>query len=260
MRVTSRWVDVPSENGNMAVFVAEPEEPGVYPGLAYFHVILGINEQHRSIAERLASEGYVVAMPDLYHRIGYRTEFKWPEQREDAFKASGARTYYGIAADSRLALNLLRELPNVDPQRLGTIGYCGGGTVAFLTGCFHKDVKAVISMYGSNLASLETTSGRPVPPLQLAENLEAAVLSISGDADRNPSPADIKVAAATFEKLGKPFEYHIWDGDPPAGHAFFDADIPDFHNPAAVEWAWPIKLDFLKRHLRDAPVASAAGG
>lgn len=258
MNTKSRWVDVPSESGRMAVFVTEPEAPGVYPGMVYYHVILGINDQHRSIAERLASEGYVVVMPDLYHRIGYRSEFKWPDQREDAFKAAGARTYYGIAADSRLALNLLREMPNVDAQRLGAIGFCGGGTVAFLTGCFNQDVKAVVDMYGSNLASLETSLGRPAPVLQLAAALQAPVLSISGAADQNPSPADIKVAAATFEKLGKPFEYHIWEADPPAGHAFFDADIPDFSNPAAVEWAWPIALDFLKRSLEEAPATSGA--
>ena len=84
------------------------------------------------------------------------------------------------------------------------------------------------------------------------------MLSISGGADQRPSPADIKVAAATMEKLGKSFEYHIWEGDPPAGHAFFDADIPDRHNAAAVEWAWPIKLDFLRRHLKEATPATSA--
>ena len=260
MEVSTRWMDVPSENGKMAVFVAEPAEAGRYPGLAYFHVILGINERHRSIAERLASEGYVVAMPDLYHRLGYRTEFHWPDEREQAFKAAGTRSDFGHAVDSRMALNLLREMPNVDPDRLGTIGYCGGGTVALIAGCVHSDVRAVVSMYGGGMGSTDTSLNRPVPVLQLAANLKAPVLSISGAADGNPSPADVKVAAATMEKLGKTFEYHIWEGDPPAGHAFFDADIPDFHNQAAVDWAWPIKLDFLRRNLKEANVAAPAGG
>ncbi len=109
------------------------------------------------------------------------------------------------------------------------------------------------------MASLETTQRRPVPPLQLAASLNAPVLSISGGADRNPSPADVRMAAAAMERLGKSFEYHIWDGDPPAGHAFFDADLPDRHNAAAVEWAWPIKLDFLRRNLQGAPAGTAAG-
>ena len=43
MAVNTRWVDVPSENGKMAVFVAEPAAPGRYPGLAYFHIVLGAN-------------------------------------------------------------------------------------------------------------------------------------------------------------------------------------------------------------------------
>ena len=44
-------------------------------------------------------------MPDLYHRVGYRTEFRWPEEREQATAARETQTDYGLAVDSRMALN-----------------------------------------------------------------------------------------------------------------------------------------------------------
>jgi carboxymethylenebutenolidase len=250
MDVRSGWVDLPAEGGRMAAYVAEPVGPGPFPALVYFHVVLGINQQHRGMAERIASEGYVVVMPDMYHRTGYRQEFRFPEEREKAFQTAATVSQFGIAADSRVALNYLRERPNVDAGRLGVVGYCGGGTMAFLAACFHRDVKAAAVMYGTNLVTAEVTPRRPVRPLDLAENIQGPVLLISGNGDRNPSPADVKIAAATMEKLGKSFEHHIYQGDPPAGHAFFDADIPQLSHPAAAAWGWPIKLDFLKRHLQ----------
>ena len=71
----------------MAVFVAEPDTAERLPGLVYFHVLPGLNAQHRSMAVHLAAEGYVVAAPDLYHRVGYRTEFDYPREREQAYEA-----------------------------------------------------------------------------------------------------------------------------------------------------------------------------
>ena len=43
MDVKTSWVDVPAEGGKMAVQVAEPDGPGPYPAIVYFHAILGIN-------------------------------------------------------------------------------------------------------------------------------------------------------------------------------------------------------------------------
>ena len=249
MDIQTRWVDVPSETGRMAVFVAEPTGPGPFPGLAYFHVLPGINEQHRSMAARIASEGFVVAMPDLYNRMGYRTEFKPPAEREQAFAARRSLTYYGLAADSRMALNLLREHDRVDPERLGVIGYCLGGTVAYLAAAFHGDVRAAAVMYGPGLVSPEITPGVPVSPLELADRIKGPMLWLSARGDEIAPPSDAEAITARMEALGKTFECHIYE-DPKVGHAFFDEDIAHFYDADAAAWGWPIKLDFLRRHLQ----------
>ena len=247
--VNTRWMDVPSETGRMAVFVAEPAQAGSYPGLAYFHVLPGINEQHQAMATRLASEGYVVAMPDLYNRIGYRTSFAIPSQREEASAARAALTHYGLAADSRMALNLLREHPLVDASRLGVIGYCMGGTVAYLAAAFHADVRAAAVLYGPDIASIDPTPGKPVAPVELADRIGCPMLWLSASGDALVPPADVNKIAARMQELGKDFECHVLDDDM-VGHAFFDEDVPRFYNAAASEWGWPIKLDFLRRHLQ----------
>ena len=253
MEVSTSWVDLPGEAGKMALFVAEPQEPGPHPGIVYFHPIMGINETTRQTAERIASEGFVVVVPNMYHRVGYRVEYVWPQDMQVSFKSAATLNFYGMAADSRVALNFLKERPNVAPDRVGVIGYCMGGTIAFLAACFHRDIAAAAVIYASHLDTTEVSPGRPVPPLHLAGNIQAPMLSISGNGDNNPAPADIKIIAATMEKLGKSFEHHIWEGDPPAGHAFFAEDLPERYNEAAAQWGWPIKLDFLKKHLQERP-------
>ena len=247
--VNTRWVDLPSETGRMAMFVAEPAGPGPYPGLAHFHVLPGINPNQQATAERIASEGYVVAIPDLYHRVSYRTSFSFPAGSEEARAVAATLTYFGKAMDSRIALNFLREHDLVDPQRLGVIGYCMGGTIAYLAAAFNKDVKAASVNYGPGLVAPPKPPASPVSPIDLAEWIDCPVLSLSASGDQLVPPADIEAAAARMAELGKSFEYHIYD-DASVGHAFFTEDQERFYSEDAANWGWPLKLDFLAKHLK----------
>ena len=232
------------------MFVAEPVEQATYPGLVHFHVLPGANEQHQAMAMRLAAEGYVVALPDLYNRISYRTSFALPDEREQAYAARKSLTFYGLAADSRTALNFLREHDNVDPSRLGVVGYCMGGTVAYLAAAFHSDVRAAAVLYGPDLVTPELSPGMPISPLELADRITCPMLWLSAAGDPLVPPAEAEVIRAKMASLGKSFESHIYD-DPDVGHAFFDEDVPRFYNADAADWGWPIKLDFLRRTLQD---------
>ncbi len=187
-QVETRWIDATSETGKMAVFIAEPTGSGSYPGIAYCHALPGINQQHRSMAERIAAEGYVVAIPDLFNRISYRTEFRLPDERDRAQAARQSLTYFGLAIDTRLALNALREHERVDPTRLGVVGYCMGGTVAYLTAAVHGDVRAAAVMYGVGLVNPEITPAVPVRCLDLADWIDCPMLWLSARGDELVPP------------------------------------------------------------------------
>ena len=247
-QVQTRWIDATSETGKMAIFIAEPTGSGPYPGIAYCHALPGINQQHRSMAERIAAEGYVVAIPDLFNRISYRTEFRLPDERDRAQAARQSLTYFGLAVDTRLALNALREHERVDPTRLGVVGYCIGGTVAYLAATVHRDVRAAAVMYGVGLVNPEITPAVPVRCLDLAGWVDCPMLWLSARGDELVPPAEVGTIAERMGSLGKDFDWHIFD-DPDVGHGFFEEDIPRFYNAAAAEWGWSLKLDFLKRHL-----------
>ncbi len=255
MQVKTRWTDVPTADGPMALYVVEPEEAGSYPGIVIFHAMLGLAELWRDIAEVIAADGYVIVLPDMFHRLGRRVEFKWPEQQQEGFAAVASTGYATWAVDSRAALDYLRSLPNVDTERLGTYGHCYGGAVAFVSAAYNPDVRAVLSVCPSGIVSRAPREGEP-PPIELAPRINASVLCLSGSADLNPTPAEVESVSQAMARARKSFEYHVYEGDPPAGHAFFERDLPMF-NAGAVDWAWPLKLDFLRRTLQEPPVPAA---
>ncbi len=249
MDVKTEWVQVPSETGTMSVFVAEPVGPGSFPGIAHFHVLPGIGQNQQNTAARIASEGYVVAIPHLYHRLTEKRAFNLPDDREEANAASRSLTYYDKAMDGRMALNLLREHDLVDPNRIGVIGYCMGGTIAYLNAAFHSDVKAAVVCYGPGLVAEPKPPASPSSPIDLAEWIDCPVLSLSASGDPLVPRADIEAAAARMKELGKSFEHHIYEDDN-VGHAFFTEDRPDLYHEGAASWGWPLKLDFLARNLK----------
>jgi carboxymethylenebutenolidase len=235
----------------MAAYVVRPSLTGHYPALILFHAVLGLTHVWRDVAEELAQHGFVVAAPDLYHRTGHRLEFPdFPGQRDEAFAAAAATGYATWTQDARAVINFLKGQRDVVSARIGAYGHCYGGAVAFVVAAeLADDIHSILMVCPSDMLRRAVSPNYPVPPFEFAATVQADVLCLSGSADRNPSPADVKEMASAMRAAGKPFESHIYDGEPPCGHAFFERDLP-FYNEAAVRWAWPIKLDFLRRTLQ----------
>ena len=251
MRVREEWVEVPAEFGTMSVHVAQPEVEGLYPGIVSFHSFIGISDYRLEVSRRLAGKGYVVALPDLFHRKGKRLLFGLPEQENEAVATSASLSFLRMAVDSRVAVNCLKSRSNVDPARIGALGFGMGGTVAFVAACANADMKALAIAYSRNLVPGVLSPGRPITPLMMVEEINCPVLFLSSSGDPVPSPADVKVLAAVMEKYGKSFEYHIHSAEPPVGHAFMEKDIAQFYDAAASAWGWPLIDSFLERTLKD---------
>jgi carboxymethylenebutenolidase len=246
METRACWKELPGDGAPMSMYVAEPADSGTFPAILHFHTILGVNPQHQSMARRIASEGYVVVIPDLYYRLGKRMVFEPTPDRTSRMAAVGSLTDWGLTADTRSTLDYLKGYANVDNARIGVLGYCVGGRVAFLAACLHRDVKAAVIAYGTEITEAALSPKHPALPLDLAEGISGPMLHLSGSLDQISSPAHVESIAATLIDLGKQFEYEIYEG---AGHAFFDEDIPERFNPVADAAGWERKLSFFKRFL-----------
>jgi len=135
------------------------------------------------------------------------------------------------------------------------MGFCSGGRHAWLCACRLGGIDALVDCWGGNVIVDDPAAlapARPVAPIDLTENLHGPVLGIFGNEDKNPSPDQVNRTEAVLKRLGKPYEFHRFDG---VGHGFLVVSRPAYKPEQATE-AWGRILAFLKTHLNTtAPAA-----
>lgn len=237
---TIKTVDV--QGSPMEVFVFEPEGEGPHPGIVLAQHIpvghTGVENDTFTLktAERLAENGYTVSVPFIFHW--------WPKEDEMQVKRDEARDDW-MAADMQGGYDVLDDMASVDSERIGIVGHCWGGRVAWIGACHNPNYKAAAIFYGGRI-KLVMGDGE-TPPIALTGNIKCPVIGFFGNDDENPSPQDVDDYDAALTAAGVPHTFHRYDG---AGHAFQAFPMEERYRPEASEDAWGKLLDFLKEHLQ----------
>ncbi|MCH8225944.1 MAG: dienelactone hydrolase family protein, partial [Chloroflexi bacterium] len=149
----------------------------------------------------------------------------------------------------------LRSLPYTN-GKVGVIGFCSGGRQVYLLACRIPSIDAAVDCWGGGVTATadQLTPRQPVAPIDLTKDMNCPLLGIFGEEDARPSPADVEATEAELKRLGKNYEFHMYEN---AGHGFFAVDRPSYRQQAAVE-GWERVFDFYGRHLRTG--AGAATG
>ena len=225
----------------MPTLVFEPSGDGPHPGLVIAqhlpvaHAGLEADPFQVDVGRRYAAAGYACVMPWLFHW--------WPANTDVAIKRAEFRDDRTVD-DLAAAFDLLAGLDPVDPDRIGILGHCWGGRVAWLGACHEPRYRACGVFYGGRV-KLAFAGGAPAP-ITLAGNIRCPVLGIFGNDDEGPSPADVDDYAAALAAAGVEHEFHRYDG---AGHGFQDFNNPERYREAQSEDAWARALAFFGRHL-----------
>jgi carboxymethylenebutenolidase len=191
----------------------------------------------KSVAERLASAGYVVATPSLFARLG--EDVLEYADHDRAVELLGRLTTVDILEDVRSAFDQLTVRSDVAAAGVGVLGFCFGGRCAFLAATELK-VACSVSFYGPGIAAPD-----PDGPLARAAGLRAPMLLVFGGLDPLiPTAARTRIAKELAEH-GKDHEIETY---PLVGHAFFNDARPDRYDEGAARAAWARTLDFLGRH------------
>lgn len=185
--------------------------------------IFGVTAHLRSVADRYAAAGYLALAPAFFDRIRPNAEFD-PQQSE------AARGYANQLQDTNTYADLSATVKFASAVgRVGVIGYCWGGTVAYVAAC-RLAIAAGVSYYGTRTQNY------------LTEHPKCPMLYHFGELDTFIPPTVI----AQIKAVDPKGEFHVYAG---AGHAFNNEQRPDRYHAAAAQLAFQRTLDFLRQTL-----------
>jgi carboxymethylenebutenolidase len=170
-------LDLRTGDGFLDLHVFHPDGVGPWPAVVFYMDAFGVRAELCGMAERLASHGYVVALPNLYYRSGAYAPFDPRDvaaggAERDRFKGMIASIGNGLVmADTAAVLASLEQHPVVRRGPKGVVGYCmGGGFALAAAGTFPDVVAVAASFHGGSLAT-----DKPDSAHRLAERIRARV-------------------------------------------------------------------------------------
>lgn len=134
-------------SGEFSGYLALPAA-GHGPGVVIGQEIFGVNPNIRAVADRFATEGYVVLAPELFWRLERDVQLSY--EGEDLQRAFSFMHRFDIdkgVEDIATTLETLRDLPEVDGEQVAFVGFCLGGKLAYLTAA-RTDIACSIGYYG----------------------------------------------------------------------------------------------------------------
>jgi len=210
--------EVASSGVQLPVFAALPD--GASRGdVLIIHDIWGANEFYQDLARRLAGAGYAAYLPDLFVRQGNLPE----PTREAAFARASQHSFPQAIADLQRVIDVLETRGG---GKLGTVGFCMGGTLVMLLAAREPRVAAGVIYYGFP-ANPNPTDNRPLEPLQEADRVGHPLLGFWGDQDHGVGIDNVERYRAALAAAGKQHDFTIYPGLP-HGFLTFDPDKPHF--------------------------------
>ena len=187
------------------------------------HEIFGVNSHIRAVTDRFAAQGYLAIAPSLFDRVRRNVELGYTPQDVEQGRGYALQIPEDkLLLDLTACINVIRRAGGV-----GVVGYCWGGSLAYLAAC-ELPVRAAVSYYGTR--TVQMLDRKPKVPVQYH----------FGEQDKTIPPENIaKIRAAHPQG-----EYFVY----PADHGF-NCDQRASFAPASAQLAQERTLAFFARHL-----------
>jgi carboxymethylenebutenolidase len=208
-------------------YVVQPGVPAK-GGLVIVQEIYGVNAHIRAVADRFADEdGFVVVAPALFDRIERGVDLGY--EGEDMQQAMNFLKGFDIETavdDIAAAVQCERCFRNV--KKIGVVGYCLGGTLAWLSAA-RLPISAAVGYYGGLITKY------------LGERPKVPVMLHFGELDQHIPAEEIDTIAKAYPDVPI-HRYH-------AGHGF-NCDMRGSYDASSARRARERTLEFLREHLR----------
>jgi carboxymethylenebutenolidase len=239
-------ITVTHEKYRIPAYVAGEENN--HAGVILIHEAWGLNQNIRSLTDRLAAEGYLVFAPDLISQTGITekidqsilAEAANPATRDEAQKKMRAimspirSEEFGMETVERLKIcfNYLKQEYGL--KKIAVMGFCFGGTYSYSLAVNEPDLSAAVPFYGHAPENEEELAKISCPILAFYGEKDTALIQ------------DLPRLQKSMKKFNKDFRFKVY---PNTGHAFMNDTNPTTYNKEASGDAWKEALQFLKRHL-----------
>ena len=245
--MSATTLPIPTDAGDLPGMLWLPEnleEP--VPGLVVLQEIFGLSASMQQRCADLAARGYAVLAPQLFARLdppvaGIEDGEELEPWLEEGMALTARLPCERAEADALAAIGALRAHGAVDAERVGLVGFCYGGGLAFSAAASaaeeDRPVSVLVSYYGSALPTL----------LHRAPAVDVPSLHHFGTADAFIPLEQVERIREAVTAGGdrEQVRFVLHEG---AGHAF-DNPHPGLHHAAASEAAWRQTLDVLAEVL-----------
>jgi carboxymethylenebutenolidase len=225
----------------MRVYVASPQPAGQYPGILFYSDIYQLGLPITRLADRLAGYGYVVAAPEIFHRLEPIGTVIEPNSLGRLRGNDNARRTPIAAydADAIAVLDWLQTQDQVATGDIGSLGFCIGGHLA-LRAALQPTVKLSVCCYPTGVHSGKLGQDRADTLERLGE-IKGAVLTLFGGLDPHvPLDAREQIIEA-LDGAGVTHKTLLYDAD----HTFM-RDDGHRYDPLATDGAWQVITESLR--------------
>ncbi|MET0851226.1 MAG: dienelactone hydrolase family protein [Candidatus Rokuibacteriota bacterium] len=197
----------------------------VAKGLVVIQEIFGVNKHMKRVTDAFAADGYVAIAPAIFDRVERDYDTGYSQEEIDRGRATrGKCDLDQLVMDVKAAVTQLKS----EGLKVGVVGYCLGGTMAWLAATRIDGIAAAVPYYGGGVAAAAN------------EKPKCPVLLHFGETDAS-IPAD---HWETVKKAHPEIPQHIY----PAGHGFNCDERGSWHEPSA-KLARQRTMEFFAQHL-----------
>lgn len=243
MIVTTDYETIPGKGGPLRTFLAAPAAAGSFPGILCCSDIFQLTGPMLRACIRLAGYGFVAAAPEIYGRIE-------PAGTVIAFDDAGRTRGMEDAArmpvahfdeDARSVLDWLSAHPKAARGKLGAMGFCIGGHLAFRA-AFQPDVSATVCFYGTGIHNGKLGKDADAGSLARAAEIRGKLLMVFGSNDPHVPAAGREIVDQALRRAGVKYRVSLY----PAEHAFMRDEGPRY-DPEATDQAIAEMIELFRK-------------
>lgn len=224
-------VEYKSGDLTLPAYLARPPKKKSAPAVLVIHEVFGLNDHIKSIADRIAHEGYVALAPNFFVRAAAAPPPKDATDTQAIRRAASSIPIEAAIKDMQASLDFLKADKGVK-GKLASIGFCMGGGFSYQIATHTQDLAGAVIFYGRT-------------PLELVPQVSCPLLASFGGLDKGIPPEGVQAWVEALQKAGKTVDAKIY---PDAGHGFFNDTRPAYNAAAAAD-AWQRVLKFFHDRL-----------